>query len=241
MTTEFNRHAVKPVECLKSGFALIKDQYWLFLGVTFVGMLLGGVAPFGILLGPMMCGLYLCYFSKMRGEQVKFELLFKGFDYFGRSVLPGIVQTVPMLIVMLFAYIPMMAIPMLMFGRGQGQPQGAALGGLLAGMFGFMFLAAMVGSLIALVFSFSYPLIVERQLPVGDALKTSVRAVMGNAGGLLGLFLLNALISIVLLPFCCVAIYFALPICMASYAFAYRSVFPELSNPPTTFMNGFPA
>jgi hypothetical protein len=233
MTTDFNCGAVKPVECLKSGFALVKDQYWLFFGITLVAILIGGALPFGILLGPMMCGLYLCYFSKMRGERVKFEMLFKGFDYFGKSLLAGIVQTAPMVILMIVAYLPAVAIPMLLGGGRRGQPDGAVVFGMFASMFGFIMLAALVGALIALLFAFSYPLILERQMSAGDALKTSLRAVLGNAGGMIALFLLNALIGLVLLPVCCVGIYFALPICMASYAFAYRSIFGEAIPAPS--------
>jgi uncharacterized membrane protein len=227
MTTEFNRGVVRPVECLKSGFALVKDQYWLFFGITLVAMLIGGALPFGILLGPMMCGLYLCYFTKMRGEQVRFEMLFRGFDYFGKSVLAGVVQTAPMVILMMVAYLPAVFIPMILGGGRRGQPEGAAVAGVMVGLFGFMGLAVFVGSMIALLFAFSYPLILERQMPVGAALKTSLQAVLANAGGMFGLFLLNALIGLALLPLCCIGIYFALPICMASYAFAYRSIFGE--------------
>ncbi len=36
---EFNTGVIRPVECMKEGWELIKDEYWLFLGITFVGML----------------------------------------------------------------------------------------------------------------------------------------------------------------------------------------------------------
>jgi hypothetical protein len=35
--TEFRRGAIAPMECIKEGWALIKDQYWLFLGIRFAG------------------------------------------------------------------------------------------------------------------------------------------------------------------------------------------------------------
>ena len=42
MTPEipFKRQAVEPVQCLKNGWELVKDQYWLFVGMTFVGVTL---------------------------------------------------------------------------------------------------------------------------------------------------------------------------------------------------------
>ena len=38
-TIEFKRNAVEPMECLKAGLNLIKSQYWLFVGMTAVGMI----------------------------------------------------------------------------------------------------------------------------------------------------------------------------------------------------------
>ena len=53
----FKRNAVEPIECIKAGFELIKSQYWLFMGISVVGMIIGSVVPLGILMGPMMCGI----------------------------------------------------------------------------------------------------------------------------------------------------------------------------------------
>jgi hypothetical protein len=30
---EFRTGVIKPLECIKEGWALIKDQYWLFFGI----------------------------------------------------------------------------------------------------------------------------------------------------------------------------------------------------------------
>ena len=58
-----NENAVQPVECIKAGWELIKSQYWLFVGMTVVGIIIGSVVPLGILMGPMMCGIYLALFK----------------------------------------------------------------------------------------------------------------------------------------------------------------------------------
>jgi len=65
---DFNRGVIKPVECLKEAWGLIKDQYWLFLGICAVGMLIGSAFAI-VLMGPMMCGIYLCLFQRMRVNQ----------------------------------------------------------------------------------------------------------------------------------------------------------------------------
>src|ERR1700687_1063897 len=79
---DFNRGAVRPMQCLREGWQLIKAGYWLFLGITLVGMLVGTAGPFGILLGPMMCGIYMCLLGRMYGQPASMNLLFRGFNYF---------------------------------------------------------------------------------------------------------------------------------------------------------------
>jgi len=100
----FNRQAVEPIECLKSGFALIKDQYWFFFGITAVGMLIAALVPLAILVGPMMCGLYLVLFERMRNRPVEFSLLFKGFEYFMESLLATLLVIAPILLLLIPFY-----------------------------------------------------------------------------------------------------------------------------------------
>ena len=64
----FRTGAVRPVECLREGWNLIRGEYWLWVGITLVACLIAYVAPFGILAGPMFCGLYVCLARKQRGE-----------------------------------------------------------------------------------------------------------------------------------------------------------------------------
>src|SRR5262245_50501895 len=79
--TDFRVGVIQPMECIKEGWALIKDQYWLFLGLAIVTLLIGGAVPI-VLMGAMMIGLFLCLFEKMGGRPFEFGLLFKGFDHF---------------------------------------------------------------------------------------------------------------------------------------------------------------
>lgn len=72
--TPFRRGAVQPMVCLQAGWALVEEKYWLFVGMSFVGILLGSIVPFGILLGPMMCGIYLSLFQLRRGQAVELEI-----------------------------------------------------------------------------------------------------------------------------------------------------------------------
>lgn len=232
---EFRAGAIEPVACLKAGWATIKDRYWLFLGITVVAMLIGGAVPI-VVLGPMMCGLYLCLFAKMRGEQVQFDRLFKGFDYFVPGLAAAAIQTVPVLILVLAAdaifFVFMFAtIPRDTYARNQAPPPVFFLGLIV-----FVLFVMIVSLTVHTLFLFAYPLIVDRKLSGWDAIKTSYRAAVKNIGGIVGLVLLNFLLGIAGVLCCYVGVIFVLPVSFAAYAAAYRQVFPDipenLASPP---------
>jgi hypothetical protein len=239
---EFNRNAVQPIECIKGGWELIKSQYWLFVGMTVVGVLIGSVVPLGILMGPMMCGIYLALFQTRRGQPIEFGLLFKGFDYFGDAVVATLLHLVPIIVVIvptyLFFYIGLFG---MMAASGGGEPDPAAL----LGFFGFMALLWLVIMLLLIVlsvaFTFAYPLIVDRRLSGINAVKLSFKAAFANFWRLLGMLLLTGLLTFVGVLFCYVGAFLVMPISFAAIAIAYEQVFglgdlkPNLPPPPPSF------
>src|SRR5256885_16037364 len=102
--SQFRTGVIKPVECIKEGWALIKGQFLLFLGILLVGILIGGVVPI-VLLGPMMVGIFLCLFQRMRNQPVEFGLLFKGFDQFVPGLVVTVLKMIPILIILVPYYI----------------------------------------------------------------------------------------------------------------------------------------
>jgi hypothetical protein len=230
--TQFRTGVIKPVECVKEGWALIKDQYWLFLGIVFVGIFVGGAVPL-VLIGPMMVGIYMCYFRRMRGEPVDFGLLFKGFDYFAQSLIAALIQMIPMVVVMVPAYIIMFALMMTAMPRGGGSMDPGASSRFLFTFFGFelVFVIVMlaVGITVGIFFMFAFPLIADRGLSGLDATKLSIKAGKANFGGILSLLLLNFAMGMLGVLACYVGVFFIMPISLASYAVAYRRVFPLLS------------
>jgi hypothetical protein len=227
-TADFNIGVIAPLECLKEGWAAIKDRYWLFLGLTLVALLIGGAVPI-VLIGPMMCGLYLCLFAQMRGQPVEFGDLFKGFDYFVQGLVAAAIQTIPIFIVLVPSYIIFFAfmvatMPHDRYARDQGPPVGLFIGVCL-----FALVMMVISLAIHLLFVFAYPLIVDRKLSGWDAIRLSARASMKNFGGMLGLVLLNTLLSILGVFACYVGAIFVIPISFAAYAAAYRRIFPEIA------------
>ena len=103
----FRPGAVRPMECLREGWDLIKNRYWLYFGITLVAVLIGSAAPFAILLGPMMCGVHYCFIRRERGQEVKFEDLFKGYQYFMQSFIATLISMIPIIIIVVPMYIAM--------------------------------------------------------------------------------------------------------------------------------------
>jgi hypothetical protein len=226
---------IAPLECIKEGWALIKDRYWLFFGITLVGMLIGSAVPI-VLLGPMMVGIFLCLFDKQRGRPVEFGTLFKGFDYFLPSLIVTVLKVIPIIILMVPFYLIMFAVMMTRMPRGEPNP--AEMPAFMFTFFAveivFVLILMVVGIAIELFFMFALPLVADRKLAGIDAVKLSFKACKANIGGVLGLLLLNTVFGIVGVLCCFVGVYFYLPVAFASYAVAYRRVFPEV---PETFIS----
>lgn len=241
--TDFNRGAIRPMECISEGWQLVKEQYWLMLGITFVGLILGSLVPLGIILGAMMCGIHMCLFALMRRQQFEFNLLFKGFDLFVPSLIVTAIQIVPMIIVIVPLYIVFMVLFIAGSAAGNSPEMGFAMIGV---MLVFYVVVIAVSLAIHLFFMFAYQLVADRQMNGVDACKLSAKAVMGNFGGAVGLLFLNALLSIIGVFACYVGAILYLPISFAATDVAYRQVFPEIDptanaqspyNPPPQYPN----
>lgn len=220
---EFRSGVISPVECLKEGWQLIKDQYWLFLGISLVAMLVGGAVPV-VLIGPMMCGLYMCLFAKMRNEPVEFGMLFKGFDYFVQGLVAAAIQTLPVIVIMAVGQVIFVAFTMIIMPRERGEVLPPVF---WVGLVIFVLFAVIVSMVIHSLFLFAYPLIADRNLPGLEAIKLSYRAALQNLSGIIGLLLLVCGMGILGVLACYVGAFLVMPISFAGYAVAYRRVFPE--------------
>jgi hypothetical protein len=204
-------------------------------------MLIGSLVPLGILMGPMMCGIYLALFKTRRGEPIEFGVLFKGFDYFGDAVIAALMHMVPMFLIIAPAYILYLVGMFTIMGASSqngGQPNPAALLGFF-GFFGVVWLVIMVLLVVlSVIFAFAYPLIVDRRLSGLNAVKLSIRAGWANFWRLLAMILLTGLLSSLGIFLCFVGIYLIIPISFAAIAAAYEQVFglsggqPNLQPPP---------
>jgi uncharacterized membrane protein len=239
----YKRKAVDPVECIKAGWELVKPQYWLFVGMAFIAYAIGQAVPL-ILMGPMMAGFYVVFFAARRREPIEFATLFKGFDFFGPSLVAMLLHTLPVAAIIIPTYL---LFYVSIFVAAAAQSQSNSPAGVLGVFFTFFLVIIVISVLIVIIsvgFIFAFPLIVDRRLNGLEAVKLSFKAGLANFWRLLGMMLLTGIMTMVGMAFCIVGMFLVLPISYAAIAAAYEQVFglkdprefaPDLPPPPPVF------
>ena len=229
---EFRRGVVKPIECYKEAWELIKNHFWLLLGVIFVGGVIGGASLY-ILLGAMTCGINYCYLRVIDRQGFSFEDLFKGFNYWLPGLIVGLFIIIPMIMLYGIIYVPPL-IAMIANPNMRPEELVAVIGISFAVDLVFMVFMVCLHTLLI----FSFPLIVDKNLSAFQAMKTSARAVWANLGGVAGLFGVGFILCLLGMMAACVGIYFVIPLMMGANTLAYRKIFPAQGesqnfNPPS--------
>lgn len=219
---EFRTGVLKPVEIYKESWEIMKNEYWMIFAITLVGLLVGSFIPI-VILGPMMCGIYMCLLDKVDGRTLSFEKLFKGFDYFVPGLIVALIVMVPTFAFIIAIYIPM--IGMALAGPRMSESEMIAF---FAGVIVFELIVAIIMICIHSLVIFSFPLIVDRKLSGWQAVTLSARAVWGNFGGVAGLFGVGMLVCLGGYLLLCIGVYLALPIILMATTVAYRKIFPPL-------------
>ncbi len=217
----FRCGVIKPIECVKEGFELIKSDYWLLFVIWLVGGLISSVSLM-IAAGAMTCGTFYCYLRKVDGKPVSFDDLWKGMQWFLPGLIVMLVIVVPVIIVYAVIYVPIMIAAIMGSKLSSDELLGLLIGALV---FDLILVVIMVCVHTLLIFSF--PLIVDRNLGAIKAMTTSARAVFGNLGSVAGLFGVNFLLALAGQLAFCIGIYFVIPIIIAGNVVAYRKIFPR--------------
>ncbi len=219
---EFNTGAIKPIECAREAWELIKSDYWLLFAITIVGQLIGGIS-LCIVLGAMVCGIFYCYLRKVDGGAISFDDLWKGFGWFGPGFVVTLAIVLPVFVVYVVIYGPF--IVAMIMGSKLSEDELIAL---LVGAFAVDLVLIIIMVCFHTLLMFSFPLIVDRGLGAIRAMTTSARAVWKNMSGVLGLILVNFALVLAGYAALCVGIYFVIPVIIATNVVAYRKVFPAL-------------
>ena len=231
----FNSSAINAGDCISDGIALIQPNYWLFLGMTVLGLIIGGCIPCVsiFLAGPVMVGIYYALFAQMRGQPVEFGMMFKGFEKFVPAMVVGIIGALPevagegLRTIANFTDLALNGITP-PESVAQSSPNLAFSGGII-GLIIILFIVGMIFTFVwKVTFTFALPLLADRDLEIGEALKLSARAGWANWSGLLVLFMFQVLVGLAGVLLLCIGVFFVIPIIQASSAAAYRQVFPDI-------------
>ncbi|MHB8972854.1 MAG: DUF7847 domain-containing protein [Pirellulaceae bacterium] len=225
METEciYQKVHVAPARLLQQAVSLMGDEYWMFLAITFVGMVIGSVVPL-VIYGPMACGIYLCYLQRMRGKKASFDTLFQGFDYFVESLIATLLVALASLVLM--APVALLFVAVVVAAAMAGEHSGAGVTVLVILLVLVPFLA-LLSLVVSSLFIFVYPLIVDKQFTAVPAISTSCRAVWTNLGGILLTMLLYGIITCASMLACGIGMIFFSPVMFGALAILYRQIFPE--------------
>lgn len=236
---QYQRGAIDAGGCVSTAWELVKRNLGMYVGVGLVTLIFISCIPFVnfFLLGPIMGGFAYLVLRDLRDEPIEFGMLFKGFEKFVPLMVLGLIQAIPGIIFQIFQYTvdiaSILAPPASRSGDFYQAPdplgplQGGLVGWFIVVVFGYLIFQAIWNAAL----TFALPLVIEKDVPIGEAITLSLGATFSNLGGLIVLVLLNALVGILGMLALCVGIFVAWPVSLASYVVAYRHVFPYTGGP----------
>jgi len=206
-------------DCFFEAKEFLGKDYWLFWGLTFIGMLIAGVVPL-IVAGPIYCGLGYCFLAVERRQQPSFDLMFKGFDEFLNTLIP----------VLLYSLFMFLVIPIYLISVFSGVAlcsTGAAVPftlGICSILFGLS--VQIIGSvLISYGALFACFLVAEYKLEGMDAFKVSLKGIQKNLLGMLGVTFASMIVSFCAMILCYIPLLLMIPIFICAPFICYRKIF----------------
>jgi len=247
---QFQSGAINPGDCIGNAWELVKRNLGLYIGTGLVTILMISCIPLVnfFLLGPMMGGFAYIVLRDMRDEPVEFGMLFKGFEKFVPLMIVGVIQAIPGIIFQIVQWtIDLTQLAVDMNGSSGNFYQSNDFEPLQTGLVFGMVIIFLVYFIFQMIWNavliFAIPLIMEHDIGVIEAIKTSLSAVFSNIGGVIVIMILGGLVGLLGFLVLCVGIFVAIPVMFAANAFAYRQVFPFIDQqrfnmappPPTAY------
>jgi hypothetical protein len=227
------QQAIDPSWCISEAWELVKRRFWLYIGACLLTIVLAYFIPClsMFLVGPVMGGLAYLVLRDSRNEPVSFGMLFKGFEKFLPLMVVGVIQAVPSIIYQAIDYASRAAELLNSSGSSDPtffvSPMDRTAEASLSGIFIVFYIGYLLFSIIwGYALTFAIPLIIERSVGVGDAIKLSMAATFSNLGGLFVLGLLGGLVILLGMLAICLGLFVAVPVVLAANVLAYRQVFP---------------
>lgn len=164
----------------------------------------------------MSVGCWRYFLTLLRGQKPEIELLFSGWNAFGRSILTSFLTVLIIAPIILIAILGAAGI------FAAINPEEAENGVLFARIF-FGFIMAMMVCLYFILFrlSLALPLVADTSYSATEAIAFSWKITKGNVISLLGLVLFSGVVALLGLMACCVGMFFAIPYCIIMFMLFY--------------------
>ena len=208
--------------CISRGWELVKANFWLVVGATFLVTLCqqaGGFVPLAgpfislALSGPLMGGLNIFLLKLIRGERAELGDAFSGFSSaFGR-----LCGTFLLMILAIYAVFLPGGIPLGISMANRGEPGVISLVLLGVGLLACIYLA--------IAFSFAIVLSADLQLGAVKALRVSFRIVNMKWFAVFGLMVCAGLVNVLGVMACLIGLLVTMPIFHAAILYAYEDIF----------------
>jgi hypothetical protein len=187
-----------------------------------------------LVMGPMIGGLFLVYLKVVRGEDTGVGEVFAGFQraymhLFLGALVVSLVATVCMLP---FQFVWQSKVGPLLVQMQHMQNDPAGIQKLFPQMISssmsslpVLFVCLIPVTFFTVCWQFTLPLIIDKQMAFGDAMRTSWHMVMKHWWPVFGVIVLAGLLSLLGVFGCCVGVLFTAPIGLAALMVAYETIF----------------
>jgi hypothetical protein len=208
--------------CIGRAWELMKNNFWLLVGASFVNVICqwaaGSIPLLGyctgpVLQGPLLGGLYLLFLKMSLGQEGTFGDAFSGFSNFLQLMLASVVST--LLIVIWF-------VPggvCLIIGIGNDNTTLQVVGG------GLILLGVPFAFYLSVSWIFSYLLMMDRKYDFWTAFNVSRKVVNKCWWAMFGLLIVLWLIQIVGLLALCLGFFVTMSVMYGAIAYAYDDIF----------------
>ncbi|HOF71624.1 MAG TPA: GYF domain-containing protein [Verrucomicrobiota bacterium] len=179
-----------------------------------------------VIAGPLTGGVFYFLLKNIRRQPTGISDVFAGFRRAFGQLLLGYVVMIILIYLAMLPGVALMVWPLLTLARQQA----VAAGPIFVALLGFICLIV-PAIYLSVSWTFLLPLIIDRQMKFGPAMKASRRMVGKHWWQVFGLVAVCGLINVVGLLFCGVGIFLTLPIALGAILYAYESIFSPPAAP----------
>ena len=215
---------LSPFQLLGEAKSFLGDEFWLYVGISFVAAMVGGLIPL-LLVGPMYVGVYLCLSQRYSGKKTEFDKLFKGFEFFMESLIATLVQVAIAFVFIVPLVICFLVALFVVIGNAASQNTEPNPAIVLSVVGVYVFTQMIVAFLVQIPFLYSYQLIAEHKMKGFAAVKASWTAVRRNFFANMWCVLVFGFAMFLGGLLCYVGALLVLPLVYAAYFLMYKQTF----------------